>query len=406
MAGSDDRSFVLCYTVGSSPCMRELTMLLRHKLSLQKKHPKKFPAIKSVDQIIQNTRGALAFWNLQDQPPSQVALAWNRAKSGVLASSSYPLADVIVNGDFVADTDWTKGDAAITIANGKATWSGAQAGNADLTATVAPLTNGIRYIITFILSNVTAGTIGSRLGTAVGTAQNANGTFSEEIVANGTVFLLRGNTSFAGNCEIVSVEPANPLNMDITSTTIGQPGFGSVPFAFSHDGINDFAELVAPGLTALNSIIDVGKGSIVAPVQVTNAGVWSDATTRRVMLFNGTVAGSNNITMFKTTGVNTLKCRYVAGGTTSQIDITMSLTDPFTLAMTWDTVADEVKVYLNAIQQGATINGLGTWSGTIDSASISQATQPWSGLMAYGLQVYDEVLTPSDLSTISDAMGI
>lgn len=92
-------------------------------------------------------------------------------------------ADLVTNGAFATDTDWTKGDG-WTIASGTADVDGSQAGDSDLEQDIV-VVNGNSYEVIFTVSDFTAGTIIAKVGGASGTARSANGTFTETIVAGG-----------------------------------------------------------------------------------------------------------------------------------------------------------------------------------------------------------------------------
>lgn len=109
-----------------------------------------------------------------------------------------PGADVIVNGAFAADTNWSKG-AGWAIAAGTAN---ATAASSDLTASVAPLTVGLWYQLTFTVSGFSAGTIQGVLGTQELLTRAANGTFVQTRRANTTAFVMRG-VGFTGSIDNV-----------------------------------------------------------------------------------------------------------------------------------------------------------------------------------------------------------
>lgn len=104
-------------------------------------------------------------------------------------------AELVTNGAFAADTNWTKGTD-WTIGSGLATRA-AGAGASELTQAIS-LTAGHVYRVTFTVTSYTAGTITPQLtgGTpVVGTARSSAATFSEDLTA------VTGNTtiSFSGN---------------------------------------------------------------------------------------------------------------------------------------------------------------------------------------------------------------
>ncbi len=110
--------------------------------------------------------------------------------------------NLILTPDFAADTNWTKGTGwTITAGVGRAAAGSAS----DLSQTTPPLTSGRYYLVTFTISNYSAGTITPKCGTQAGTARSANGTYTEVIVANGTGFLFSKDSSFAGDIDNVTV---------------------------------------------------------------------------------------------------------------------------------------------------------------------------------------------------------
>lgn len=127
-------------------------------------------------------------------PDSQVtpSLTWTETTYTVSTNKAINTptlgADVIVNGGFAADTDWSKG-AGWTIAAGTAV---ATAATSDLTATVAPLTTGTWYQVTFTQGGFGGGTANVKLGTTAFPTHGANGTFTEIGRATSTAFAITG----------------------------------------------------------------------------------------------------------------------------------------------------------------------------------------------------------------------
>lgn len=120
--------------------------------------------------------------------------------------------DVVTNGAFAADTNWTKGTG-WTIAAGVATSDASQAGNSDLEQSVATqgeftLREGQAYLVTFTLSGFAAGTVTPVIGGTAGTARGSDATHAEIIIAGSTqVIALRADLDFAGNVDNFSVVP-------------------------------------------------------------------------------------------------------------------------------------------------------------------------------------------------------
>lgn len=140
-------------------------------------------------------------------PDSQVisTLAWSFTV-GIWAISTNKAvatpvlgADVIVNGAFAADTDWTKG-ANWTIAAGVAS---AAVASSNLTAVVDPSTVGRWHQVAYTVSGFAAGTVRAVLGGVSFPTHAADATYTETGKAGTTAFLFTG-AGFTGNLDDVS----------------------------------------------------------------------------------------------------------------------------------------------------------------------------------------------------------
>ena len=126
-------------------------------------------------------------------------------------------ADVIVNGAFAADTDWTKGTG-WTISGGTGNCDGTQVSVSTLSQTVDPLTVGVRYGVSFTISDYEAGTIRPQAGATNGTSVGANGLYYEEIVCTtSTGFAMEADASFVGKIDDVVAEPIPDWNGEFRS---------------------------------------------------------------------------------------------------------------------------------------------------------------------------------------------
>lgn len=135
------------------------------------------------------------------------ALVWNFTTgkwaivSNVAVGTPTQGADLVVNGAFSADTDWTKG-AGWTISAGTAN---ASAASANLTATVAPLANGVWYQTVYTLSAFAAGTVRIRVGGTNMPTHAANATYTETNRAGGTSLVFVG-VAFTGSLDNVTTK--------------------------------------------------------------------------------------------------------------------------------------------------------------------------------------------------------
>lgn len=143
--------------------------------------------------------------------------------------------DVIINGGFDADTDWTKGSG-WTIADGKAV---AAAASADLEATVAPLTAGRSYRVTYTISEYSGGTITATCGTQAGTTRSANGTYIQYVTANDTGFKF-ATSGFTGKIDSVSATLAD-LSLAWTGSGLEVRVDGAIDFIIAANSLTALA---------------------------------------------------------------------------------------------------------------------------------------------------------------------
>jgi len=143
--------------------------------------------------------GTLGFKRIADVSVHQAAAsgtydAWSQTQG----------AELLTNGAFAADTDWTKGTG-WTIAAGLASSDATQAGDSDLTQTITP-TNLDEYLVTLIISGRTAGNITPVMGSTEGTDRAGNATYAEVITSGaGTDFDIRADLDWDGDVESASV---------------------------------------------------------------------------------------------------------------------------------------------------------------------------------------------------------
>lgn len=185
-------------------------------------------------------------------------------------------ADVVTNGSFDTDTDWTKGTG-WTIADGKSTKAAGTA--SDIEQANSEIEVGERYYVTVRLSGVTAGTVSPYVGnTGTGTARSTDGTYSETIVAAGTLVQgLSADSSFAGSCEIISIRPIETVALTdkLLSAITRENGY-----RYSEDLSN--AAWTKTGLFGISGTRDIIGSSVAGSQRVIQSfqGVAGDNTIR------------------------------------------------------------------------------------------------------------------------------
>ena len=186
-----------------------------------------------------------------------------------------------------------------------------------------------------------------------------------------------------------------------TNVTLGAAGIGDgrTAASFTTGSVcNVFS-------ASLQGAFNGAEGTIAQWVQVSDAGVWSDATIRGTLEFF--VNGSNVVRLRRTTTNNQIAATYVAGGTSKSV--TQSAFSPtawFHIALTWSLSGDAFKFFLNGAQVGATQTGLGTFVGSLSATNTvlgavnSAAANPWSGNLAHSA-LWARPLTAAEITSIA-----
>lgn len=209
-------------------------------------------------------------------------------------------------------------------------------------------------------------------------------------------------------------EPSGATADDVSTTnadgtysgtyTLAQTGIGDGLMSTLFDGTTGRVSLTTP-LTSIDTAIgDKSKGTMFAWVKVANVGVWSDATIRGI--FHLGADASNRFFINKNNTSNEIAFSHRAGATVKTVTTTLSTTSFFSVGLTWDKVADEVKAYVNGAQVGTTQTALGVFAGTLASwfsaiaDSSSAGSQPFSGYLAH-VGVWKVALTAAEMLSIS-----
>lgn len=170
-----------------------------------------------------------------------------------------------------------------------------------------------------------------------------------------------------------------------TGVTLAQSGIGDGRGAPTFDGAASFNNVFSASFAAAFSGLE---GTFAIWAKVSGAGVWTDATVRRLMYVQ---ADANNRAFIqRPASNNTIDCTLIAGSTTKTASFaTGAPTIWVHYALTWSKSGDALKGYLNGVQQGATQTGLGTFAGTpqatvtVVGAGSTVPANVWSGSLAH-----------------------
>jgi hypothetical protein len=148
----------------------------------------------------------------------------------------------------------------------------------------------------------------------------------------------------------------------------------------------------------------------VAFVKVANAGVWTDATNKRIAILR--VDANNQLGLTRNATNNNIQAFYTANATAKAINVTTlnGTLDWFHIAMTWDLNAGtngEFKLFLLGVQAGTTQTSLGAWSGNLASGrnnigcdNTTGPTVVWSGWIDE-VPIWTRVLAPPEIASLA-----
>lgn len=223
-------------------------------------------------------------------------------------------------------------------------------------------------------------------------------------VSDGLIMYLPLNDDAgATTIEDISPESNDATNGGATFSNAVAPVAGERMPSF--DG-NDYIDLYSAGF---NTDFDPAVGSVAFWFQPNDETLWQDANFK--YLFRLLADGNNVIQIYKNNDpANWLVFEYVAGGTYKAVvvDLTEAQQNDELkhVAMTWDTANDRLMVYLDGVQQGATVTGLGTWAGNLNQfatclgAALVDGTFGWEGWMSH-LRIYDRAINPLEVAHLA-----
>lgn len=171
----------------------------------------------------------------------------------------------------------------------------------------------------------------------------------------------------------------------------------------SFNGTSTYVNVYSAALdTDFNELL----GSISLWIKVTGSSVWSDGAVRAAVALG--VNSNNYVTIYKPAAANQLIFEYKAGGTTvSRTVSNVSDTGWIHVAITWNKASNRVRAYVNGVQQGADVTGLGVWAGALASTAcvvgaFNTSANHWSGYLSH-YRLYDIELTATQVETLAES---
>src|SRR5690606_35232816 len=124
-------------------------------------------------------------------------------------------------------------------------------------------------------------------------------------------------------------------------------------------------------------------------------------------LFHLRVDTSNVLRIERATVNNRLTLTYVAGALSKNFNVNgLSSADWMHAALTWSVAADQVKAFIDGVQYGTTLTGLGTWAGSLTStlcnlgASDTNGNGSWNGHLHHAV-LYSKALTDAQIALLA-----
>lgn len=194
---------------------------------------------------------------------------------------------------------------------------------------------------------------------------------------------------------------ANARNGAYSNVTLGLPGIGDGRTGGDFNGSDSRLNAYSAGLAGE---FNGQEGSAFGWFRASSSGIWTDGVSRRLIYFQAD--GNNRVYFERVTPNNAVQVNYVAGGTFKIAGATnFSPTTWFCFAATWSKTADQLVVYINGAQVGATQTSLGTFAGSLGASvtnigCTSAGTAVWSGNIAH-VAVFNYPLSAAQIATLA-----
>lgn len=194
----------------------------------------------------------------------------------------------------------------------------------------------------------------------------------------------------------------NAHNGVYSGVALGQPGFEDDDVSVFYPGSVCSTDIYSAGLA---SVFNGQELSILLWCK-TDLATWTDGVSRR--WFTIQITTGNRI-LFQKNATTGLSVSYIAGGvnkTRSKTTI-VGETGWVCLLLTASKTANEMKLYINGVQEGATLTGLGAWAGVlaptstaigVGSLAPSQITHGWISNVA----IWNQALTAEDAVVLAE----
>jgi len=183
--------------------------------------------------------------------------------------------------------------------------------------------------------------------------------------------------------------------------TYGQPGVGDGQGCAKLDGGGAAVGYIDAYSASMAAAFNSSVGSMMIYAAPDDAGAWTSGAEKYIYRYRSTV--NNRIDILKRANPSdTIAAQYVANGVASSVELFgLSAADFYQIVLTWNKPGDRVRGYLNGLQFGPDVTGLGVWAGALNAglcgigAGGATNYEVWPGRLAYAV-LWDREITPTE----------
>jgi len=297
--------------------------------------------------IIQNTIGALARKGL--------SVIRNGLKMWLPFEKSEILGEeLVVNGDFATDSDWTSDDSSWAISGGKANATNSTGFHLQQAFTHSDK----KYRVTYTISNYSSGNVLAYIGgTGVGTSISSNGTYTEIIQAAGSNnIFFRTTSSFSGSIDNISIKEVTQIAPDksgVDKEILGVEEVENGDFSDGSTGWTDNSCTLSVVDNTLKVTSTAGFGNAEQNITVVSGKTYKVSAD---FIYGGSVEGRLN----------------AYDGYASPIEVAAS--DDASLSFYITISTGQTNLRIRTVNQSATTNVYNNW----DNISVKEVTQAFA----------------------------
>ena len=201
----------------------------------------------------------------------------------------------------------------------------------------------------------------------------------------------------------VNLEGTAARNGTYSSVTLGQPGIGDRRTCPLFNGTSGHVDIYSD---SFRDAFDGDLYSVLIWIKVFDSSVWSDNYRNFYLLGADAAPVENRVRASIESTDNQYECLREANNSQRRRQVPNTTLDWFNSVHTVDDGGDEIKTYLNGVQQGVTSAASGNWVGSlINTATYIGSGPDGDGELMHGwlahMAVWNKVLTQAQITYLS-----